>query len=96
MGSTVFAVALPIALGIVMFGLGLTLTVADFARVVTYPKAAVVALTCQLVVMPIICFGLVRIFGLDGALAVGMMLLAASPVVRRPICSAISRAGMWR
>ncbi|NEW30037.1 bile acid:sodium symporter family protein [Nocardia cyriacigeorgica] len=79
MGSTVFAVALPIALGIVMFGLGLTLTVADFARVVTYPKAAVVALTCQLVVMPIICFGLVRIFGLDGALAVGMMLLAASP-----------------
>ncbi|AVH22734.1 bile acid:sodium symporter family protein [Nocardia cyriacigeorgica] len=79
MGSTVFAVALPIALGIVMFGLGLTLTVADFARVVKYPKAAVIALTCQLVVMPVICFGLVRAFGLDGALAVGMMLLAASP-----------------
>ncbi|BDT88496.1 bile acid:sodium symporter family protein [Nocardia cyriacigeorgica] len=79
MGSTVFAVALPIALGIIMFGLGLTLTVGDFARVLRYPKAAIVALTCQLVVLPVICFGLVRLFGLDGALAVGMMLLAASP-----------------
>ncbi|MEU4838994.1 bile acid:sodium symporter family protein [Nocardia testacea] len=79
MGSMVFAVALPLALGIVMFGLGLTLTVDDFARVARFPKAALIALTCQLIVLPALCFGLVRLFGLDGALAVGMMLLAASP-----------------
>ena len=52
MTSTVFTVFMPIALGLVMFGLGLTLTVADFARVLKYPKAAAVALTCQLVVLP--------------------------------------------
>ena len=79
MTSTVFTVFMPIALGLVMFGLGLTLTVADFARVLKYPKAAAVALTCQLVVLPAICYGLVVAFGLQGALAVGMMLLVASP-----------------
>ncbi|WP_267886563.1 bile acid:sodium symporter family protein [Nocardia jinanensis] len=79
MGSMLFAVALPLALGIVMFGLGLTLTTGDFARVARFPQAALIALVCQLVVLPALCFGLVRLFGLDGALAVGMMLLAASP-----------------
>ncbi|MGW5385005.1 bile acid:sodium symporter family protein [Nocardia sp. NPDC003963] len=79
MGSMLFAVALPVALGIVMFGLGLTLTTGDFARVARFPEAALIALVCQLIVLPALCFGLVRLFGLDGALAVGMMLLAASP-----------------
>src|SRR6186713_2417007 len=79
MTSTVFTVFMPIALGLVMFGLGLTLTVADFARVLKYPKAAAVALTCQLVVLPAICYGLVVAFDLEGALAVGMMILVAAP-----------------
>jgi bile acid:Na+ symporter, BASS family len=79
MTSTVFTIFMPIALGLVMFGLGLTLTVADFARVLKSPKAAAVALTCQLVALPAICYGLVVAFDLRGALAVGMMLLVASP-----------------
>jgi BASS family bile acid:Na+ symporter len=79
MGSTIFAVFLPLALALVMFGLGLTLTVDDFARVLRYPKAAVVALVCQMVVLPAICLGLVYLFRLEGALAVGVMLLVASP-----------------
>ncbi|MFC9895657.1 bile acid:sodium symporter family protein [Nocardia sp. NPDC127579] len=79
MGSTLFAVLLPIALALIMFGLGLTLTVDDFARVVRYPKAAVVALVCQMVLLPVVCLGLIYLFGLTGALAAGMMLLAASP-----------------
>ena len=79
MTSTVFTVFLPVALGLVMFGLGLTLTGDDFARVLKYPRAAAVALTCQLVLLPAICFGLVVAFGLEGALAVGMMLLVAAP-----------------
>ncbi|MEV0251293.1 bile acid:sodium symporter family protein [Nocardia sp. NPDC050712] len=72
-------VALPIALALIMFGLGLALRVADFARVVKYPKAVVVALSCQLVVLPLIAFGLVQLLGLAPQLAVGVLLLAASP-----------------
>lgn len=75
----VVQIFLPLALGLVMFGLGLTLTVDDFARVAKYPKAAVIALVCQVVVLPAICLGLVLAFGLKGVLAVGMMLLVASP-----------------
>lgn len=73
------AVALPLALGIIMFGLGLDLTPGDFARVARQPKAAAVALACQLLVLPAICFGLVLMFRLPPILAVGMLLLAASP-----------------
>ncbi|WP_181698775.1 bile acid:sodium symporter family protein [Nocardia sp. GTS18] len=79
MGSSQFAVVLPIALVVVMLGLGLTLTPDDFRRVVRHPKAAAVALVCQLVVLPLICVLLVLAFGLTGVLAVGMMLLVASP-----------------
>lgn len=79
MGSAIFSVLLPVSLGLVMFGLGLTLTTADFTRVVAYPKAAGIALACQIVVLPVICLGMILVFGLTGALAVGMMLLVASP-----------------
>ena len=79
MTSSVFTIFLPVSLALVMFGLGLTLTVADFKRVLRYPKAAAVALTCQLVLLPAVCFGLVLAFDLRGALAVGMMLLVAAP-----------------
>lgn len=70
---------LPIALGIIMLGLGLSLTLEDFKRVTKYPKAMTVALLCQMVLLPIICFLLVKFSGLNPALAVGLMLLAASP-----------------
>ena len=72
-------VVLPIALGIVMFGLGLTLSPADFARIGRHPRAVLIALVCQLVLLPAVCFGLVLLFDLPAVLAVGMMLLAASP-----------------
>ncbi|GAA2904410.1 transporter [Microbacterium keratanolyticum] len=72
-------IGLPVALGIIMFGLGLSLTVGDFARVAKQPKAVIVALLCQLVLLPAICFGLVLLFQLPPVLAVGMMMLAASP-----------------
>mgnify|MGYP002716884690 FL=1 len=73
------AVALPLALGIIMFGLGLDLTPADFARVARRPRAAGVALGCQLLLLPAISFALVLLFRLPPILAVGMLLLAASP-----------------
>lgn len=79
MDSALSTVGLPIALGIIMFGLGLSLTVDDFRRVGRHPRAVVVALACQLLVLPAVCFGLVLLFDLPPLLAVGMMLLAASP-----------------
>src|SRR5690606_28838865 len=72
-------VIMPFALGIIMLGLGLSLTVADFKRVVKYPKAVLIGLFCQMILLPIICFFVARMFALPPALAVGLMLLAASP-----------------
>lgn len=79
MDSSLVSIGLPVALGIIMFGLGLDLTLGDFARIGRRPKAVAVALACQLIVLPIVCFGLVLLFRLPPILAVGMMLLAASP-----------------
>jgi len=77
--SALTTVGLPIALGIIMFGLGLDLTPKDFRRVGKHPLAVVVALSCQLLLLPAICFGLVLLFDLPPLLAIGMLLLAASP-----------------
>jgi BASS family bile acid:Na+ symporter len=77
--SALTTIGLPVALGIIMFGLGLSLTPRDFARIGKHPKAVFIALVLQIVVLPIICFGLVVLLNLPPVLAVGMMLLAASP-----------------
>lgn len=66
-------------LALVMFGLGLPLTWGDFARLLRYPRAVVVALGLQVVALPLLCFGLVKALGLPPVLAIGLMLLAASP-----------------
>ncbi|WP_417706653.1 bile acid:sodium symporter family protein [Pseudomonas sp.] len=70
---------LPAALGIIMLGLGLSLSLADFARVAKFPKPVLIGLACQLLLLPLACFFLANAFGLAPALAVGLMLLAASP-----------------
>jgi bile acid:Na+ symporter, BASS family len=77
--SALITVGLPIALAIIMFGLGLSLTVDDFRRVARSPRAVVIALFLQTLVLPVVAFGLVTAFDLDPLLAVGVMLLAASP-----------------
>jgi len=74
-----FAVLLPIALAVIMLGLGLSLTADDFRRVVRFPRAVVVGLACQLLILPAVCLFLASSFDLEPELAVGMMLLAASP-----------------
>ena len=67
------------ALAIILLGLGLDLTINDFRRVGRHPRAVAVALGCQLVLLPAICFGLVVLLDLPPLLGIGMMLLAASP-----------------
>lgn len=79
MDSALTTVGLPIALGIIMLGLGLSLVPDDFRRVARHPKAVAVALACQLVLLPLFCFGLVKVLDLSPLLAIGMLLLAASP-----------------
>ncbi|MDH4416282.1 MAG: bile acid:sodium symporter family protein [Acidovorax sp.] len=68
-----------IALGLVMFGLGLSLTVGDFTRLLQHPRAVVLALALQVLVLPAACYALIVLLGVAPLYAVGLMLLAASP-----------------
>lgn len=70
---------LPLALGVLMLGLGLGLTTEDFRRIARYPRAVVTGLVLQILVLPWVAFALALVFNLPPALAVGLMLLAASP-----------------
>jgi BASS family bile acid:Na+ symporter len=77
--SFLTAVFLPLALFAVMLGMGLGLTVEDFTRVLVYPRAVVVGLLAQLVMLPVLGFVLASVFPLSPELAVGVMILAACP-----------------
>lgn len=70
---------LGIALMVVMMGMGLSLTVSDFRRVLLYPKAVLVGLFNQIVLLPLFAYLLVSVMQLRPELAVGLMLLAACP-----------------
>ena len=75
----VSGVLLPASLGIIMLGLGMTLHPSDFARILRQPKAVLVGLGVQMVLLTAVCFGLCLLLQLPPELAVGMMLLAAAP-----------------
>jgi BASS family bile acid:Na+ symporter len=77
--SILTAVFLPLALAFIMLGMGLGLTIKDFRNIFVYPKAMVLGLTNQLILLPIFGFAIAQLFGLTGALAVGVMILAACP-----------------
>ncbi len=79
MDSALVSVGLPAALAIIMFGLGLSLTPDDFRRVARHPRAVLVILGCQVVLLPLIGFAIAEVAGLAPELAVGLLLLAASP-----------------
>ena len=69
----------PLALIVVMAGLGLTLTPADFKRVIVFPKAAAVGLAAQLIGLPLTAFALGYLLAPSPAIAVGAVILAACP-----------------
>jgi BASS family bile acid:Na+ symporter len=77
--SVLTGVVLPLALAVIMATLGLSLTVADFRRVVRQPRAVLIGLANLLVVSPLLAFAAAEVFGLDPILAVGLVLLGASP-----------------
>ena len=69
----------PIALALIMLGLGLGLTLRDFTRVLIQPRDFLVGLICQLILLPIIAFILIKIFNISIELALGVMIIAAAP-----------------
>lgn len=73
------AIGLPVALFVIMTGIGLTLTVGDFRREAQQPTGLTIGAVGQLLVMPALGFVIVWLFGLSGALAVGLVIAAASP-----------------
>jgi BASS family bile acid:Na+ symporter len=67
------------ALRLVMVGLGLSLTLADFKRVVVYPKAVTLGLVTQIIGQPVLGYGLALLFNPPPAIAIGLIILAACP-----------------
>lgn len=70
---------LPLALFVIMFGLGMSLTLGDFRRVIVAPRAKLLGLANQLLLLPVVAFALALVFRLPPELAVGLMLIAACP-----------------
>ena len=70
---------LPLALAFIMFSLGLGLTGADFTRVAKQPKDFFIGLICQIILLPIIAFILVKLWPISPELALGVMIIAAAP-----------------
>lgn len=79
MNSVFITLFLPISLFIIMFSLGMALTLADFKRVVLFPRGIAIGMLNLLLVSPLLAFMLAVVFKLPPELAVGMVLLGASP-----------------
>ena len=69
----------PICLAIIMFGLGLGLNTSDFLRVIKTPKDFIVGLLSQVILLPIIAFGLILVIPMPIEIAMGIMVIAAAP-----------------
>ena len=80
MDDSVFTEALlPLALAIIMISLGLSLTPADFKRVFVLPRGVAIGITNLLLISPFLAFAIAELYGLSPELAVGLVLLGASP-----------------
>jgi len=69
----------PVCLAIIMFGLGLGLTISDFTRVIKNPRDFFVGFICQVILLPIIAFLLIQTISLPIEIAMGVMIIAAAP-----------------
>ena len=77
--SPLIEIGLPVALMIIMAGMGLGLTPGDFRQVVARPKAMFVGTLAQVLLMPLLAFGLAELMGLSPAIAVGLVIIASCP-----------------
>lgn len=72
-------VLLPLSLAVIMFGMGLSLTIADFKRLMQTPRAVLLGLCGQLIFLPLLAIALIYTFSVPAHIAVGIMILAACP-----------------
>lgn len=79
MFQTLTQIALPIAIILIMTGVGLSLVPADFKRVFKQPKAFLLGAFCQLLILPLIAISIIALTGLTGELAIGLFILALCP-----------------
>ncbi len=77
--SFLSTVVLPVALAIIMLGMGLSLVPEDFQRVKKYPKAVAVGLISQLVFLPVIGFIIAKVVPMQPAITMGLMIVALCP-----------------
>jgi len=77
--SPLISAGLPIALFIIMIGIGMTLTIRDFRQVAVYPKGMIVGTVAQILVMPLVAFMLATLLAVPPAIAVGLVIIAACP-----------------
>ena len=69
----------PVCLAIIMFGLGLGLTLSDFKRVINIPRDFIIGFLGQVIILPIIAFILIHIISMPPEIALGVMIIAAAP-----------------
>jgi BASS family bile acid:Na+ symporter len=69
----------PLALALIMLGLGMSLTIQDFLRVIKTPKDFIVGFICQMILLPIVAFTLIKLLNTPLELALGVMIIAAAP-----------------
>ncbi len=77
--SLFYTALLPVALDVIMTRLAMTLTTADFRRVFVYPRGVGIGLANLIVISPLLAFAVAELYSLEPALAVGLVLLGASP-----------------
>ncbi|MCH8498224.1 MAG: bile acid:sodium symporter [Marinobacter sp.] len=77
--SPLVSIGLPLALFIIMIGIGMTLTPRDFRQVAVYPRGMVVGTIAQILIMPLVAFAIATLLQLPPALAVGLVIIAACP-----------------
>ena len=69
----------PLGLAFIMLGLGMSLTIQDFLRVIKIPKDFFIGFICQLILLPLVAFALIKLLNTPAELAIGVMLIAAAP-----------------
>ncbi len=72
-------ILITVVLGLIMFSIGLSLTGADFGRLLSSPKPLILGLLLQLVALPALAFGVTNLWGLPSAFSIGFLILAACP-----------------
>ncbi len=77
--NIVTQIFLPLSLAFIMFSVGLELTIADFKRVAIQPKEFIIGTISQMLLLPMVAFGLLSVWPMEPALAVGVMIIAACP-----------------